>query len=209
MGANLSWRIYRLLLVAYPSEFRSKYGVQMVQVFRDCYRREASRNRYLTIVSYWFRTLVDLVITASKEHSENFGKDRYLMNNLRRDILALLGCTGIVVLAVVLLNYGRSHQVPSILFLGYALDAIATTGIIGNLVVFLLVKLTKWDSLRIALWTLLIIHVVPVVGLAIAGSKIDPQFSFAPVLIGYVVSFAFWFGLHWAWRSMRPAVANS
>jgi hypothetical protein len=194
--------------MAYPYEFRHEYGIQMVQVFRDRFRDEVSRNK-LAIVSYWISTLVDLVFTAMKEHGENFGKDRRLMNNLRRDAIALLGIVGIIVATFAMhrwiLNYGRSS---SILFIGYALDALVSTGIVGNLIVFLLVKVTKWDSLRIALWTLLIVHATLVIIIAIIGPRLGPPFSLGPVLIGYVVSFVFWFGLHWAWRSMRPEVAN-
>ena len=209
MGTNLSRRIYKLLLIAYPAEFRHEYGAEMAQVFRDRYHYEAQRNRHLAILAYWFRTVVDLVVTATKEHSENFGKDRYLMNNLRRDIVALLGCTGIVLAALVLLRYGISHEVSSILVLGKVLDAVVTTGIIGNLIVFILVKVTKRNSLRIALWTFLIVHVVLVFVLSIIGSRVEPQFSLGSIIIAYVVSFLFWFGLHWAWRSMRPEVVSS
>lgn len=123
------------------------------------------------------------------------------MNNLRRDLLAVLATIGIIVVALMLLNYAKASQVASILMFGYILDALVSTGIVGNLIVFLLVKLTKWNSLRIALWTFVIIHGLPVITLALIGNRIDPQFRFAPVLIGYVVSFLFWFGLHWAWQT--------
>ena len=100
------------------------------------------------------------------------------MNNLRRDLLAVLATIGIIVVALMLLNYARASQVASILIFGHILDALVTTGIVGNLIVFLLVKLTKWNSLRIALWTFLIVHGLPVITLAFIGSKIDPHFRF-------------------------------
>ena len=37
---RFSKRIYRVLLVAYPKEFRREYGSHMVQVFRDLCREE-------------------------------------------------------------------------------------------------------------------------------------------------------------------------
>jgi hypothetical protein len=183
----------------------------MVQVFQDRYRDEVSRNK-LAILGYWFSTLGDLVSTAIKEHGENFGKDSRLMNNLRRDAIALLGIIVILVAALALHRWivisGRSGAGSSFFFLGYVLDAMVTAGVIGNLIVFLLVKVTKWDSLRIALWTFVIVHATLLTIIAILGPRIGP-FSIGPPLIGYVVSFVFWFGLHWFWRSMRPEVANS
>ena len=209
MRAHLSSRIYQMLLVAYPSEFRREYGCQMVQVFRDRYRDEARRNRHWAIAAYWFRTLSDLVVTATKEHSDKLGKDRQIMNNMRRDIIALVGTVVIIVAALALLSYGRSHEVSSILAVGRVLDAIVTAGVLGNLIVFLLVKFTKWNSLRIALWTFLVVHAVLMITVAVIGPQVDPQFRFGPILIAYVVSFLFWFGLHWAWRSTRPEIASS
>ncbi|HEX6730753.1 MAG TPA: hypothetical protein VF074_12100 [Pyrinomonadaceae bacterium] len=181
-----------------------------MQVFQDRYRDEVSRNK-LALAGYWFSTLVDLVVTALKEHGESFGKDRRLMNNLRRDAIALVGT--IVIIAVALFFHrwivvSGSGGVSPIFFFGFALDAIVTTGILGNLIVFLLVKATKWDSLRIALWTFLIVHATLLTIIAIIGPRIGP-FSIGPPLIGYLVSFVFWFGLHWAWRSMRPEVVSS
>jgi len=137
---DLSCRVYKLLLVAYPSAFRREYSDQMQQVFRDCYRDEARRNQFAI---YWLRTLLDLALTATKEHSENLRKDHTIMNTLRRDIVSVVGCAAIIAITLAILNYGKAHEVPAILAIGYALDAIVTTGVIGNLIVFLLVKTTR------------------------------------------------------------------
>ena len=40
------------------------------------------------------------------------------MNNLRKDALAVVGCLAIIVIASVLLQYGRSHNVSLILLFG-------------------------------------------------------------------------------------------
>lgn len=207
---NLSVQVYKLLLAAYPHEFRREYSSQMVQVFRDQYRDEVRRNKPFAIINYWWNTLVDLGFTALREHGANFGKDR-LMNNLRREVIALLGTIVVLVAALVLHRWivisGRSGA-ASLFFLGYVLDAMVTAGIFGNLIVFLLVKVTKWDSLRIALWTFLIVHATLLIVIAIIGPRIG-QFSIGPPLIGYVVSFVFWLGLHWAWRATRPEAVTS
>jgi len=155
---------------------------------------------------------MDLMVTATKEHGQNFGKDGGLMNSLRRDAIALLGTIVILVTALALHRWivisGRSGAVSSIYYLGFALDAMVTAGVIGNLIVFLLVKATKWDSLRIALWTFVIVHATLLTIIAILGPRIGP-FSIGPPMIGYVVSVAFWFGLHWAWRSTNRNALTS
>src|ERR1041384_144432 len=104
---DLSSRVYKVLLLAYPSAFRREYGHQMQQVFRDRYRDEARRNGYLAVADYWLRTVLDLALTAMREHSENFRKDQNIM---RRDIVSLAGCTAIILIAFTLLNYGKTHE---------------------------------------------------------------------------------------------------
>lgn len=207
INSDLSCRVYKLLLVAYPSGFRREYGDQMLQVFRDCYRDESRRNDHVAIAGYWLRTLLDLVLTAAREHSENLRKD-HVMSTLRRDFIALVGCIAIIAIAMALLSYGKNHEVRFILAFGYTLDAIATTGILGNLIVFLLVKTTKREPLRIALWTFVVVHAALVTLIAIIGPRIGGYFSFGPILLAYVLSFLFWFGLHWAWHLTKTQFAS-
>jgi hypothetical protein len=203
----LHTRFYGLLLLAYPAEFRREYGPHMAQVFRDGYYAEKGRGQTVAVLRLWLRTLADLVLTAPKEHLENLGKENAIMKTMRRDALALLGCIGIIVIAFfllrLLLRYGRSHEVSSISIFGYVLDALVMAGIVGNLIVFLLVKTTKLNPLRTALWTFLVVNAAPVLVLAIIGSRIDPQFRLGSVLLGYVVSFLFWLGLHWVWSQTK------
>ncbi|MCM3903009.1 MAG: hypothetical protein ND866_14980 [Pyrinomonadaceae bacterium] len=199
---SASQRFYALMLKTYPAEFRREYGPHMAQVVRDC-RREADRSRGpMVLMNFWLAILLDLVRTAPKEHLDNLRKERSVMNNLRRDALALFGCIAIIVVALLLLRYLLAHQGPFTL-LGYALDAMVVTGVIGNFIVFLLVKTTKLNPLRAALWTFLMVHAVPVIGLAVIGSRIDPQIRLGVIVIGYVVSFLFWYGLHWMWAQTK------
>ncbi len=76
-------------------------------------------------------------------------------------------------------------------------------------IVFLLAKTTRFDPLRVALWTFLIVNGVPAIVLAFIGSRIDPQFRTTATLVGYAASFLFWFGVHWIWSQtkgrMQPA----
>ncbi len=198
-----SQRFYALMLKAYPAEFRREYGRHMAQAFRDCGLAAHSRKRPVVLMHFWLVILLDLVKTAPKEHVDKLRKERSVMNNLRKDALALFACIAIIVVALLLLNYGRAQQVSAILLLGYALDAIVVTGVIGNFIVFLLVKTTKLNPLRAALWTFLIVNAVPAIALWAIGSSIDPQFRLAATLIGYLLSFLFWYGLHWMWAQTK------
>ena len=198
MNSKLSPRVYALLLFAYPAEFRREYGSQMTQVFRDSHRDRRKAGK-LGLLTLWLNTLADLIQSASNEHFDNFGRKNSFMNNLRRDAVAVVGCFAIIIIAFFLLKYGRSNNVGSILLFGYILDAVITTGLVGNLIIFILAKVTRLNPLRVALWTFLIVHAVPGILVLLVGSRIDPQFSFAGVAVGYVVSFLFWYGLHWMW----------
>ncbi|HVG33002.1 MAG TPA: hypothetical protein VM911_07980 [Pyrinomonadaceae bacterium] len=174
----------------------------MAQVFRDRCREVARQSSGVGLLSLWRETLLDLIRTATTEHLENLWKGQTALRNLRMDALALLGCLAIILSAMLLLSYGRAHLVSPILVFGHTLDALITAGIIGNLIVFLLVKLSKLNSLRIAFWTFLAVNLL---GLALGMliSRTDPQANIGSILIGYVVSFFFWFGLHWLWAQKR------
>jgi hypothetical protein len=198
-------RAYALLLYAYPKDFRYEYGPQMTQVFRDCYRAEQRNKAVCGSLRFWLRTLVDVIQSAPKEHLDSLEREKSIMANLRRDAIALLGCIGIIVIALLLLEYGRKHEVAAILMFGYALDAVVTTGVIGNLIVFLLAKTTKLNPLRIALWTFLVVSAVPLIAIALIAGRSDPQFRLGPTVVGYVVSFLFWFGLHWIWAKAKSS----
>jgi hypothetical protein len=205
--SNFLLSFYSILLLAYPRQFRREYGPQMVLLLHDCQRDARDGPARLRL---WLRAFVDLVRTVPGEHLQNM-REENTMTNHRNDLAAIGGCVLLIIGAILLLNYGRSHQVSSILFFGHVLDAVAFTGIVGNLIVFLLAKLTSLQSLRIALWTFLIVTVVPALALAAIGGRLDPTFSFSKVVIGYTVSFFFWYGLHWLWANrmdQRSSAAN-
>lgn len=195
-------RTYQLLVLAYPSSFRRRFGAEMLQLFRDCYGAEKRRLDPFGGLRLWLRTLLDLGRTAPLEHFDNLRKEDS-MNNLRRDAVALIGCLAIIILAFALLTYGRKHEVAPILIFGFVLDALVTTGVVGNLVVFLLVKLTKFNPLRIALWTFLVVNALPALILTMIGGRLSPQFRVGATLVGYAVSFVFWYGVHWLWAQSK------
>ncbi len=51
---KIAFRIYGLLLLAYPPEFRRRFGGEMLQVFHDRCRDEASAR---ALAGFWWRTL--------------------------------------------------------------------------------------------------------------------------------------------------------
>jgi uncharacterized membrane protein len=185
------------LLFAYPAAFRRAFGAEMVQVFRDSYRAKVEQRR---VFQLWLHTLIDLVTSAFKEHIE---KENSAMNNIRKDAIAVLACVLVIAVAFILLSYGRKHEVSSILSFGYFLDALVMSGIVGNLIVFLLAKTTKLNSLRVAFSTFLIVHVVPLLLLVLIAGRNDPRFNIAATTIGYVGSFLFWMLLHWMWSKTK------
>lgn len=192
-------KVFQLILFAYPREFRHEYGAQMTQFFRDCYRTEKVSRGLPGVGGLWFRTLLDLARAAPREHLETLRKDNVIMKNLRHNALVLLVSVAIIAIAFWLLSYGRKHEVSAILLFGHALDALVTAGIVGNLIVFLLMTLTRLNPLRIALWTLLAVNAALLLVTVVIGSKVDPSFRLGSVVAGYVASFLFWFGLHWIW----------
>ena len=80
-SVTLSIRIYRLLLNAYPSEFRREYGPHMLQLFRDCSLRVYQRRGSTGLFSLWTSTLFDLFSTVVEEHlhrETNMTKEKFI-----------------------------------------------------------------------------------------------------------------------------------
>lgn len=130
------------------------------------------------------------------------------MTNLQRNVVALAACLAIVVIAFLLLSYGRSHEVSSILIFGKTLDALVSAGILGNLIIFLL-KFSRMNPVKIALWTMLAVNALLLTVALLIGSRVDRSFSPASLFVAHFVSFLIWFGLHWAWSKTNTPVAVS
>lgn len=195
--------VYSILLLTYPKSFRQQFGSQLALLLCDCQR---DARTLPALIELWLRTLVDLVRTAPREHLQNMRKDNGFMNKLRTDLVAIGGCMMIIIAAFLLLNYGRSHQVSAIVLFGHVLDALVFTGVVGNVIAFLLMRLTTLKRLSVALWTFLIVSLVTAVALTVIGGRVDPNFNAANVVMGYLVSFLFWYGLHWLWaHKMTPS----
>ncbi len=73
----ISERVYRLLMRAYPKEFREMYGRQMEQVFLDLCREALENGGGLGLAALWVRTLPELLYTALKERSTMLTRNTY------------------------------------------------------------------------------------------------------------------------------------
>ncbi len=99
-------RVYRGLLRLYPSEFRARFGDEMVQLFGD-QLRDARTGRVSSgpagAAHVWIRTLGDLAVTAASEHAR---KDRTMAHSLAESpsmatrALGLIGILGGVALVL-------------------------------------------------------------------------------------------------------------
>jgi hypothetical protein len=197
---STSKQLFQLLLFAYPREFRLVYGSEMTQVFCDCYRDSNSRG-LITTLELWLRVVLDVIRTAPLERLESLGKGE-TMRNLKRDALGLLAILAIIVVALLLHRYVVTHGIQPPLFLGYALDAIVTAGVVGNLIIFVLMLATRRSTFRTALWSLLIVNGALLLLAILIGIRVG-GFNFPAVVISYVVSFIFWATIHWVWSQMR------
>jgi hypothetical protein len=78
---TLSVHIYKLLLTAYPSEFRREYGPHMLQLFRDCSLRVYKQSGPTGMFSLWTVTLFDFFSTVVEEHlhrETNMTKEKFI-----------------------------------------------------------------------------------------------------------------------------------
>lgn len=60
--------IYRLLMFAYPAEYRKDYGIPMMQTFTDLYRDALKSHGRLPLIRFWLNILTDVIVSAVLEH---------------------------------------------------------------------------------------------------------------------------------------------
>jgi hypothetical protein len=72
-------RIYRLLLAAYPREFRARYGDEMAQLFADQLRDARLEGSRGGAIRTWLRAIPDLAASAAAEHA---GRNRTVAHTL-------------------------------------------------------------------------------------------------------------------------------
>jgi protein phosphatase len=83
---SCSERLYQLLLLAYPAEFRRDYSQEMVQTFRDCCREELRLGGTKRVLPFWGTVFYDFIKSVSVEHvsrlkKQFFAEKEYSMLN--------------------------------------------------------------------------------------------------------------------------------
>lgn len=199
-GAMISQRIYRLMLMAYPLAFRREYGSYMVQLFRDCDRKERLLQRPAGLPRFWLHVLVDLATTAPKQRFQNFGKGVDVVKALRNLIVA------IVIYALALIGTGAIlAKVRDLPFaIGSFIDALVSIGILFNFIVLLLVTTRLMAAAR-AVMTSTIVTVALVGGaLVVIAMRVpaDSRPNVVSVLM-IALSLAIWFTVHWIWAQRK------
>lgn len=70
--ATASAGIYEFLLLAYPQQFRRRYGAEMASVFSENCRYRCHWREPYAVIGLWLSTLQDLLVSASAEHVSCF-----------------------------------------------------------------------------------------------------------------------------------------
>lgn len=68
--------VYKLLLQAYPKDFRLEFGHEMLQVFRLQFEDAKLEKRILT---FWFRTVKDIFLSAFRERTQKQRKSNMVI----------------------------------------------------------------------------------------------------------------------------------
>lgn len=206
-----SRRVYALLLAAYPREFRRAYGREMALVFADRCREQARAGRgAAALARLWGEALLDLLVSAPREHLGRLGGGEGVARTLRTVALALLAYA--FTLLVVAPLYARNVlNLPG--FVNNLLDALISTGLVFNSV-FLVLTLTRRlegvRAVRAALAATTLVVAVLITLMMVVGGQHARLNLF--IVVAQVLGLLFWFTVHlwWVLRKGRhgpPAAA--
>ena len=100
----ISVKVYRALLVAYPTAFQQEYGPEMIEVFQDCCLRAFRQSGRKGIVKLWGITLLDFIQSLVTEHAqkETQMKKEMRPEDIRRAGWALMSAAGSFVLSILM-----------------------------------------------------------------------------------------------------------
>jgi hypothetical protein len=202
----ISMRLYRLLLAAYPAEFRHEYGAQMAQVFRDRCREEQGRRRggnrsSAGLWRVWMETILDLARTAPEEHLQYAGRGVCLMKALLKIAAAIVVYAVLFMLIGKFLSGSREH-LPFLL--GTLIDSLVAIGILFNFLVLVFFTTRLLTAVRAVITSGIITSVLVIAMVAaIALSHPADGRPNGAVIMGLLVSFLLWFGVHWFWAQKK------
>lgn len=195
-GGSRSRRAYALLLAAYPRDFRREYGREMALVFDDRCRERAGGGA-ASLARLWGEALLDLALTAPRQHLERFREGEGAMKTLRTVALALLAYA--FTLLVVAPLYARNvRNLPG--FVNNLIDATITTGLVFNFIFLLLTLTRRVEGVRavraaLALTTLVVAALITLM-MASVGAHAHLNFL---IVAAQVLSLLVWFTVHLWW----------
>jgi len=94
---SISERVYRLLMRAYPKEFREMYGRQMEQAFLDLCREETRRDG-VGLARFWVRVGLDLASSAIVERRRAEVKEIAMRDHKYRSVVGVALATAFILL---------------------------------------------------------------------------------------------------------------
>src|SRR5579871_1568522 len=108
---SLSDRLYAALLRLFPFDFRSDFGDQMEQTFREQRDEAERRNDRPGLLRLWWETISGIFSTAPREHLSILGQDiRYALRMMRKN----MGYT-VIALLVLGLGIGANTAIVSVI----------------------------------------------------------------------------------------------
>jgi hypothetical protein len=202
-GSVISQRVYGMLLLAYPLEFRREYGPHMAQVFRDCERRERRLQRVAGLPRLWLHVLADLAKTVPKERLQNFGRGVNIVRALRNMVIAIL----IYALAFIVTAEFLARAAPHLPFaLGSFVDSLLAVGILFNFIVLVLVNTRLMSAARAVLTSAIVTVVLVGAGLSLIAMRVPAEARPGGlVILMLALSFLIWFFVHWMWAQRKTS----
>lgn len=192
MSPAAAERIYRLLLHAYPPDFRAEYGREMVLLFRDqC--RESDRRSF----GFWARVFWDIARSAPALRMESWRQNTQTMEvimKLTAILTVLLGVLGIAN-AVVEWVAGSTGAIDGTYVLAVVLGVFASALLLAAGIAILL---RRPQAARLALFASLVS--------VVAARLLFPWMSIFSQLIGFGLPVALLIALYWP-RRVSPAGA--
>ncbi len=195
----LAERIFKLLLLAYPSEFRREYEREMVIVFRDCLRSESQQNGNSGILRLICSSFGDVILTSVKERFQAAQKGGKFMKPVRTIVIALLAYVAVFALVVPFFMKMRG-QMP--FFVGSLFDAFISIGL-GFSFIFLVLVLPRFlEPIRAVYATGIGIASLLILSFILFTVLLPPEGRpNLTVLLAQFLSFVFWFAVHFLWAN--------